>query len=171
MAIPPGVEPGPSARQADIIAVRPWDQKFRFVCLAAQSPIALAEFRLGVHPLRTRIRLLGSCQNGTGLWIGCVGRTRTSDLQLMRLARWPLLYLAISVCHYSFVLASSLVQAERIERSIPQGDPDLQSGAIPLRRRLHNLGESQGVDPSSRRSQRYSKPFAEPSAGLSITGG
>ena len=107
MAIPPGVEPGPSARQADIIAVRPWDQKFRFVCLAAQSPIALAEFRLGVHPLRTRIRLLGSCQNGTGLWIGCVGRTRTSDLQLMRLARWPLLYLAISVCHYSFVLASS----------------------------------------------------------------
>lgn len=29
------------------------------------------------------------------------------------------------------------MQAERIERSIPQGEPDLQSGAIPSRRRLH----------------------------------
>lgn len=30
-----------------------------------------------------------------------------------------------------------MVQAERIERSIPQREPDLQSGAIPSRRRLH----------------------------------
>ena len=39
-----------------------------------------------------------------------------------------------------------MVQATGIEPAIPQGEPDLQSGAIPLRRRLHKLAEGGRIE-------------------------